>query len=139
MGESTPLRSRGRACHRVAVGADVLEQGAGRAAVLAVSHRDERREQQAGDRDTDCRDARRREPRAARRVRRVLAARLDALRVRVPVKLGELALDVDRRVVRLETGAKLFAPGFRVGWLTASSALVACCCAATARLTCFTR
>ena len=36
-----------------------------------------------------------------------------------------LALDVDRRVVRLETGAKLFAPGFRVGWLTASSALVA--------------
>jgi len=35
-----------------------------------------------------------------------------------------LSMDVDGRVVRLETAAKLFAPGFRVGWVHASRPLV---------------
>lgn len=42
-----------------------------------------------------------------------------------PAAAGFLSLDVDGRVVRLDTMAKLLGPGFRLGWLTAAPPLVA--------------
>lgn len=38
---------------------------------------------------------------------------------------GFLSLDVDGRVVRVDTLAKLLGPGFRLGWLSGPPALVA--------------
>lgn len=41
------------------------------------------------------------------------------------ITAGFLSLDVDGRVVRVDTLAKLLGPGFRLGWLTGPPALVA--------------
>jgi DNA-binding transcriptional MocR family regulator len=38
---------------------------------------------------------------------------------------GFLSIDVDGRVIRLDTLSKLLGPGFRLGWLAGSPALAA--------------
>jgi hypothetical protein len=42
-----------------------------------------------------------------------------------PVAAGFLSIDVDGRVIRLDTLAKLLGPGFRLGWLAGPPELAA--------------
>lgn len=49
----------------------------------------------------------------------------------IDVEPGFLSIDTDGRVIRIDTFAKILAPGFRLAWITSTPAVLKRCLSAT--------